>query len=155
MTSQFTLGQFLPYRLNVLAMRSSEQLARIYGGQYGITIAQWRVLVWLRVRPGASAQFIADKTFMDKATTSRAINALVERGYVSREQDSNDQRRNILALTDEGATLLGHLLPQAQAWEAQLLDVLSNEECKQLKTIMAKLEQRLGDIIVRESLHSE
>lgn len=151
---QFTLGQFLPYRLNVLATRSSEQLSQLYSGQYGISIAQWRVLVWLKVQPGVSAQFIADQAFMDKATTSRAINALVERGFVMREQDCRDQRRNRHTLTDEGMRVLEALLPQAQAWEAQLLDALSSEERKQLVTIMGKLEQRLGDMIVSKSLHS-
>ncbi|WP_304524922.1 MarR family winged helix-turn-helix transcriptional regulator [Halomonas sp. I5-271120] len=140
---ELDLGQFLPYRLNSLADRISQALSRIYGERFGITIAEWRVLAWLSHREELTAKQIGEHTRMDKAKVSRAIQALESRALIRRTQSAQDQRVHYLHLTQEGEALLSELIPQARAWETELLATLSSGEYRDLLNTMSKLERQL------------
>ncbi|WP_458524582.1 MarR family winged helix-turn-helix transcriptional regulator [Onishia taeanensis] len=138
------LGVFLPYRLNSLADRISQALSRIYGERFGITIAEWRVLAWLSHREALTAKQIGEHTRMDKAKVSRAIQGLEGRSLIRRTQSAQDQRVQYLHLTREGEEMLGELIPQAHAWEAELVATLSSGEYRDLLNTMSKLERQLA-----------
>lgn len=142
-SAQLDLETFLPYRLNRLADRISDELAQLYEQQYDITVAQWRVLAWLSHRQPLTAVQIRHATHMDKARVSRAVKGLSERGLVGSRPATTDQRHHELTLTPTGVTLVGELIPQARAWEAGWLSTLSAAEQKQLWHLLSRLEERL------------
>ena len=47
MSTSLRLQDFLPYRCTSLAQRISLSLSRIYTDRFGISIADWRILVTL------------------------------------------------------------------------------------------------------------
>jgi DNA-binding MarR family transcriptional regulator len=143
---ELDLNQFLPYRLNSLADRISQALAELYEERYQINIAQWRVLAWLSHCDELTAKKICAYTNMDKARVSRAIQALEERGLVSRTPSPTDQRLQDLHLTAAGQALLAKLIPEAQAWEAELVATLNAGEYRDLLNVMRKLERQLERI---------
>lgn len=140
---ELDLDQFLPYRLNSLADRISQSLAQLYEECYQLNIAQWRVLAWLSHCDELTAKKVCDCTNMDEARVSRAIQALEERGLISRTPSPRDQRLHELRLTEAGHALLTKLIPDAQAWEAELVATLSAGEYRDLFNIMRKLERQL------------
>ncbi|WP_431026388.1 MarR family winged helix-turn-helix transcriptional regulator [Halomonas sp. H5] len=144
--AELDLRQFLPYRLNSLAERISQALARRYEARYGLNVSQWRVLAWLSHRDVLTATQIREATQMDKARVSRAVQALVERGLIDRTPCSSDQRLHYLRLTEAGQALLAELVPQARAWEAELVATLSAGEYRDLFNAMGKLERQLERI---------
>lgn len=143
---ELDLNQFLPYRLNSLADRISEALAALYEERYQLNIAQWRVLAWLSHCDELTAKKICAYTHMDKARVSRAIQALEERGLITRTPSPDDQRQQDLHLTAAGQTLLARLIPEAQAWEAELVATLTAGEYRDLLNVMRKLERQLERI---------
>ncbi|MCH8529585.1 MAG: MarR family winged helix-turn-helix transcriptional regulator [Saccharospirillum sp.] len=143
-SAQLDLETFLPYRLNRLADRISDELAQLYEQQYGITVAQWRVLAWLSHRRTLTAVQIRQATHMDKARVSRAVKALTERGLVVSQPSMLDQRHHELQLTSAGAGLLRTLIPLARAREEAWLAVLSDNERQQLWQLVNKLEQSIA-----------
>lgn len=143
---EIDLNQFLPYRLNKLADRISNELERMYSQRYGLNVAQWRVLSWLSHCDELTAKKICAYTNMDKARVSRAIQALEERGLITRTPSPRDQRVHDLHLTREGARLLEELIPDAHAWEAELVSTLSVGEYRDLLNAMSKLERQLERI---------
>lgn len=118
--ARLELNQFLPYRLNSLADRISQALAELYEERYQLNVAQWRVLAWLSHCDELTAKKICAYTHMDKARVSRAIQALEERGLISRMPSPHDQRLHDLHLTEAGQALLDELIPEArpgrQSW---------------------------------------
>ncbi|RTR05915.1 MarR family winged helix-turn-helix transcriptional regulator [Halomonas nitroreducens] len=144
--AELDLAQFLPYRLNRLADRISDELERMYAERYGINVAQWRVLAWLSHSDELTAKKICTYTNMDKARVSRAIQALEDRGLIYREPSAHDQRVHDLHLTAAGEELLASLVPDAQAWEAELVATLSVGEYRDLFNAMGKLERQLERI---------
>ncbi|WP_245947921.1 MarR family winged helix-turn-helix transcriptional regulator [Billgrantia montanilacus] len=145
---ELDLNQFLPYRLNSLADRISQALAQLYEERYQLNIAQWRVLAWLSHCDELTAKKVCAYTNMDKARVSRAIQALEDRGLISRTPSPRDQRLHDLHLTPAGQALLAELIPAAQAWEAELVATLTAGEYRDLLNVMRKLErqlERIGD----------
>ncbi|SRR5690554_426681 len=144
--AEMDLNQFLPYRLNKLADRISNELERMYSQRYGLNVAQWRVLAWLSHCDDLTAKKICAYTNMDKARVSRAIQALEERGLITRTPSPQDQRLHDLHLTEAGREMLSRLVPEAQAWEAELVATLSAGEYRDLLNVMRKLERQLERI---------
>ncbi|MDR5866948.1 MarR family winged helix-turn-helix transcriptional regulator [Halomonas koreensis] len=142
--SNFDLERFLPYRLNHLADRISQALARLYETRHDLSVAQWRVLAWLHHREELTAKEIRDATRMDKAKVSRAVQALEARGLIRRRPSPRDQRVQDLRLTEAGRALLAELIPEARAWEAELVAPLSVAEYRELLDVMGRLERQLA-----------
>lgn len=138
------LKHFLPYRLNVLSKRISDALSKIYTEAFDITIPEWRILVWLRNQPKLSAKEICAYTYMDKTQVSRVINQLEERALIQRQTDEEDSRSFQLSLTDDGEDLLNRVIPDAIAWEDELIQSLTASEYRDFLIIIEKLEAQLA-----------
>ncbi|MGY0398343.1 MAG: MarR family winged helix-turn-helix transcriptional regulator [Ostreibacterium sp.] len=136
------LDKFLPYRLNILAKRISNSLSSIYADEFNITIAEWRILAWIKSRPNLYASDICTFTQMEKTQVSRVIATLEKRGLVGRKTNSNDLRRHQLHLTSEGITLINNIIPKVLDWETQLLEALSPTQYHDFLLAIEKLEKQ-------------
>lgn len=140
------LKQFLPYRLNVLARRISSSLSTIYTKEFGITIPEWRVLLWLNTYPNLYAKDICAYTYMDKTQVSRLITQLEKRAFIQRKTCKNDNRSYQLSLTQQGKDLLDVIIPKAIEWEDSLIDSISSAEYQNLLSMVEKLEKQLDKL---------
>jgi DNA-binding MarR family transcriptional regulator len=127
MSTEFTLGGFLPYRLAVAAAAVSDRFARRYSRQFGISIPEWRVLAVLGSFGTTHATRLVALTKMDKVKVSRAVAGLEGAGLLRRKPDPADARRALLALTAKGARLYAAIVPLAEGMQAELLAALPAE----------------------------
>ena len=134
------LEHFLPYRLNVLASLTSQALAQIYADRFGLTIPGWRVVATLGQYRVSTARDIAAHGVMHKSTVSRAVSDLETRGLVRRQSNRQDRREELLALTPAGQAVYETVVPEALAFEARLVSVLTSAEQGALAAILDKLE---------------
>ncbi|WP_340119556.1 MarR family transcriptional regulator [Pelagibius sp. 7325] len=148
------LETFLPYRLNRAAAVSSKHFSRIYQAEFGLTVPEWRVLATLGQIGTASATEIGQHSAMHKTKVSRAVTALQQRRWVTRETDGMDRRIEHLTLTAAGQSAFRRLAPKMLAHEDALMDRLSARERADLLRGLAVLEKALG-IPVAETLEEE
>ncbi len=150
--SSLSLNQFLPYRLVNLAQNVSEKFAEVYQTEFNLTVPEWRILVHLAQLPntdkepsnyGVSAKELTVLASMDKSTVSRALKLMLDKGYLAKLVDEKDKRASLLKLTQEGTQLYYAIAPKALKWEAELLNVLSVSEYRDLIRIIDKLDNRL------------
>ncbi|GLQ36334.1 MarR family transcriptional regulator [Amylibacter marinus] len=120
----FDLDSFLPYRLSVVAQRLSDNLARHYRAEFGISTPEWRILAHLAQSDGVSVRDIEQRIDMEKSKASRAASKLVAKGLVTKTANADDRRLLHLTLTPKGQTLLAALLPRAEAFQADLRKAL-------------------------------
>jgi DNA-binding MarR family transcriptional regulator len=118
--SSFDLDAFLPYRLSVTSNLVSRLFARRYAEEFGLTIAEWRVMAVVGTDGTASAAAVRARTGMDKAKVSRAVAGLLARRLLRRIAHRGDQRVEPLALTPSGRTVFDAIVPRARALEAEL-----------------------------------
>lgn len=145
------LDGFLPYRLNVLAKRVSKELSRRYQQAFGIAIPEWRVMAILGREQPLSSNDIVERSHMDKAKVSRAVNTLVGLGHLSRDVHPGDQRLLRLSFTPSGRALYQRIAPLALEWEAQWLTCLQPDELAHYKALCDRLEQQLDDMGAEEA----
>ena len=119
--ADFDLNAFLPYRLNAAAARVSRAFAEHYREEFGISIAEWRVLAHLHHAGPVSVRDIEARTEMEKSKVSRAATRLEEAGYVAKAVNDADRRLVELTLTPQGRALVGRLLPVAIRFQAEML----------------------------------
>jgi DNA-binding MarR family transcriptional regulator len=139
MASQLPLAQFLPYQINVLARRMSEDLARIYGERFGITIPEWRVLAHLADEAHVSIRDIHRKVAMDKVKVTRAAQRLERIGLIRKETQAEDRRLVALSLTEAGRDMFGQIVPLARHYEEQVLSKLSEDDLHRFRQLLTRL----------------
>ena len=143
-TARLDLFKFVPFRLNRLAAEVSSALSTEYQERYGLDIPGWRVLATLGFRKDpCSAQFVAECTRTHKSTISRAVTALMQRGFIERVENENDRREFRLRLTRKGRALYEELFPLLLQREQEILGCLTAQERRDFATLLGKLEASL------------
>ena len=137
------LERFLPYRLAVLTSLVSTKLAAVYGRQFNLSVAEWRVLAILGRFPNATAGEIADRGALDKVAVSRAVASLVAGACLVRVRDPADRRRARLAMTASGQEVYRKIVPLARDYEGRLLAELTPEDQKALDRLLDLLTTRV------------
>lgn len=137
--NKLVLERFLPYRLSYLTNIISRKLARLYSGQFDVTVHEWKILATLNRHPNISAAKAGEKTAMDKVAVSRAVRGLCDKGLVDKIFSKEDRRRSVLNLTGEGETVYSRIEPLVTDYENSLLDILNSQELSQLNHLLDKI----------------
>lgn len=138
------LESFLPYRLNQLADAVSREFQAIYKQRHGLTRPEWRTLATLGQFGTMTATAIGEHSAMHKTKVSRAVAELERRKWLQRTADPVDRRIEHLMLTKAGEKIYRELVPLAKAFEAAILDGLSEDEKAAVAKGLAALENAFG-----------
>lgn len=138
MRQSFDLAQFLPYLLNQAAEVTSRAFQDSYR-DHGLTRTEWRVMANLAAHPDLTASEIGRLTFTDKTKVSRAVQALEDAGWLLRQTDPQDRRRETLALTDAGRILCRQIELKALEFDAALRGKLGEGQAAALAETLARL----------------
>lgn len=130
--------------LRVLFLRLMESRAA------GVTPEMWLVLSRLFARDGQYQTQIADSTFRDRPNTSRILAGLEERGLVRKERDGDDMRRMRVYLTERGEEFVREVAPMAARTRDSLYRGLSDEELRQFRVILRKIEKNALAVLESE-----
>jgi DNA-binding MarR family transcriptional regulator len=152
--AQLSLGEFVPYRIAVLARGISASLGRKYR-DLDISIPEWRLIAHLAEVGTCSSGEICARTAMDKAKVNRAVMRLVAAGLILAGTSSRDRRVNVLKLTAQGQKVYEKIVPMALAHEEALLDALSEAEIKELTMIIGKLQTQVDKLWVMTEVDDE
>jgi DNA-binding MarR family transcriptional regulator len=136
---KFTLEDFVPYRLALLAESVSTAFSKAYAEQFGITIPQWRVMAAIGRDPHCKASSIVEHAAMDKVQVSRAVSGLMEMGHLESHLDENDRRSAVLSFSQKGQSVYDQIVPAGLDFEAKLMSVMSTEDAANLDRLFTKL----------------
>jgi DNA-binding MarR family transcriptional regulator len=109
-----------------------------------LSMPQFRVLIFLNRHEGASLSDIAEHLGLTLPSMSKMIDGLVARNMVTRQMDTEDRRRVILAPTDLGRTTMQSAYQATESRLAERLVVLPASE----RRIIIKAMQILASIFV-------
>lgn len=93
----------------------------------GLTIQKYRVLAYLDQAPATPSE-LAYRLTVQAPTVTRLVAGLTERGYVSREVDRNDRRRNVLGVTSAGRRAIAQASAASQAAMDRILAQLPSRD---------------------------
>ena len=110
--------------------------------QFDITVEQFHILRHIRQGRGSVSE-IAQAKHISRPAISQAMEALVNKGLVSRNQSSLDRRHVKLELTVEGNALLDAIFEDTSQWLMKSLASLSDDELQSMIQTMESLKRAL------------
>jgi len=129
-----------PSREVAFLVNDVARLLRTYADQevrrYGMTRAQWAVLVRLDRHEGLKQSELAEILDLQPITLTRLIDRLCESGLIERRPDPNDRRAKRLFLTPAARPLVDRLDALGRQLMAPVLDGL---EPKTVETMLGEL----------------
>jgi DNA-binding MarR family transcriptional regulator len=137
------VDDYLLYQLASVSSGASEAFYAVVRA-HGLKPPEWRVLGSLDGDEGSTITGLADLSFMEQSRMTRLVERMEAKGLVRRAADPHDRRRVRVFYTDAGRALATRLIAAAKAHEARVLDLLPPAEARQLKALLARLNDRIG-----------
>lgn len=105
----------------------------------GLTPAEAGLLRLIGRSPGLSQRAAADRIGAVPSRIVALVDALQDRGLITRHRSRTDRRNHELHLTGAGQELLGRLRNVAEDQDAELLAALTAEEARELHELLVRL----------------
>ena len=126
-----------------LNRKSSANLFRMVA-DLDCTFSQVKMLFLLEDGGEHSVKEIAQRLGLSLPAASRAVDGLIQRGYVSRRASAEDRRSRLVALTDDGRAVVDRVLrARLQALE-QFAEELTPHERDCLYTALLPIVERIA-----------
>ena len=110
----------------------------------GVSVTQAKTLMFLiEAEKRISVKALSDLMGLSLPGVSRAIDGLVQRGEVSREEDPSDRRSKLLSITPHGRRTYERLLATRVAGVRRFVDELNPEEQEALARGLSAVAGRL------------
>jgi DNA-binding MarR family transcriptional regulator len=132
------LNDRLGYLVKHAHQRLRELTARALG-PFGITGRECAVLLVIDDRIPLSQQDVAQQLGVDRTTMVAILDELESKGLVERRQDVEDRRRNVVALTKQGTTVLQKATTATKDAEREFFASLTSEEAAEFTRALRKL----------------
>lgn len=138
-TQPLTLDRTLTYRLHKLHKLSDMGSQHAYLRETGLSISDGRCLTTIGTFEPLSVKDLAQRANLDKGQASRAAQALVEQGLVSKQHDSADARGVVLTLTEAGRAAFACTMAMVNRRNQEIFGCLSADEQHTLSALFDRL----------------
>ena len=135
-------------RLGFLIHDSARLLRKRFetkGSAYGLSAAQWRLLVRLVKEEGVAQARLAELLEIEPISVSRLLDRMEEGGWIERRRHEGDQRSVQIHPTTDGQRILRATSGRAVGTLQRAVRGLSARELNQLASGLAALLGRLPD----------
>lgn len=104
--------------------------------QYGLTEVQWRVMRVLYIKESVDFGELSDLTLVQRASLSRVIPTMVDKGLLIRDVNPEDQRLITLTPTERVSELVEHIMPRIQAVYDDVADRIGDPGFAKFRSIL-------------------
>ena len=134
-------------RLGFLIHDSARLLRKrfeVKGSAYGLSAAQWRLMVRLVKEEGVAQARLAELLEIEPISVSRLLDRMEEGGWVERRQDASDRRVRMIFPTEKSRKTFGEVKSVAVEVFDQAMAGLSPEERRATIHGLATIVENLG-----------
>ena len=145
MTADGGPGPLVSRRLGYLfkhAERRMDELNTEALAPFGIDARELGILLVIAGHDTGSQQQAAQRLGIDRTSMVARIDALEQKGLLSRHPHAQDRRRNMVTLTDAGETVVRQATAASERAEAALLSPLTDDEQERLRQALLAIAQR-------------
>jgi MarR family transcriptional regulator for hemolysin len=141
-----SLNREFAFTINDVA-RMLRTYADYRGSQFGVTRAQWAVLVRLDRFEGLKQSELAEMLDLQPITLTRLLDRLCDSGLIERRSDPNDRRAKRLFLTAAARPMLEQLGALGEDMMTTALAGVSRETVEQIVAQLAVVKENLRQAI--------
>jgi len=125
--------------IHVLSLQIGRAFHARIAAEFDVTIAEWRIMLSLIQRTGATANEIAEEWAIEKMAVSRAVRRLERMNRITRRVNPEDRRSYTLAMTEAGIRLFERIVPAANARYREITSAATRDELAVLFRVLTKL----------------
>ena len=123
--------------------------------QFGISRAQWAVLIRIERTEGLKQSELAEMLDLQPITLTRLLDRLAGNGLIERRADPNDRRANRLYLMPAAKPLLGQLAELGADMMETVLDGLSATSIERMLKELSAVKDNLRSAIARNAAQQQ
>jgi DNA-binding MarR family transcriptional regulator len=138
------------YRFHRISRALGQHMLAHVGREYGLNLAEYRVMTVLANRKSPSIRDIALHTGLDKAHVTRALANLVKRDIADRRIDAGDRRLRDVRLTAQGLTMIRAVDRFVLARQKRLERRLTKSEIEAFWNAMSVLSEEADKMLTEE-----
>ena len=101
-----------------------------------VTTMQYLTLGVLLEHESLSGAALARRTFVRPQSMQDIIRALEAKGYIQRDQTTEDRRERVISITEAGAELMRELEPRIATFDAALCHGMTSQEESQFRALL-------------------
>ena len=120
-----------------------------------LTASELPFLIYLLDHNGVSQEELASYLIIDKASTARAIQSLIEKGYIRKEKDRIDRRANKVFITDVAVEQKNKIKELLQQWSDYLTKEFDEESVNTMFTVLEGMVNKVQATDFREMWGNE
>ena len=133
------LRDFLTWRLHRVNKLTDKATSDAYAQAFGLPVGEARCLAAIGDAAPLSVNALAAAANVDKGHASRAVQALVERGLVSKLGSTADARSVVLAPTAAGLRLWKRVMGMIASRNDEIFACLSRAEQRELAALLDRV----------------
>jgi DNA-binding MarR family transcriptional regulator len=137
--------RYIPTVLSSLVAKLRANSTVFFAETYGVSLAEWRILSFLREHGPCSAYDIWTKANLDKAVVSRETGALLDKGFVKIVPVKGSARhRSEIRLSETGIALLERSFDEIVRRHDNLIAGLDQKSIETFLRVVDHLEERIA-----------
>ncbi|WP_332814910.1 MarR family winged helix-turn-helix transcriptional regulator [Ramlibacter sp.] len=130
---------YLTLTLDLANEKAKAAASLVYEQECGASLRELRLMRFIAAEPGLTLGRLIEHASLEKTLASKAVSAMVGRGWVTRSVGTSDARHISLELTEAGEAVVLKADPIGRYMEKTLLSNLTAEELVVLKRCLDKL----------------
>jgi DNA-binding MarR family transcriptional regulator len=144
------LEHWIGYRFSLISARLGNFIAQMYASRHDLTMPAWRSLAVIARHQPLTATQLGKLTSSDPYKVTRAIELLVRRGLIRRDNDRADRRRASLRLTAQGRKVYQDIEKFVVRVERELTSAFNARELSALRQSLDTLDRQLEHVRSRD-----
>jgi len=136
--------EFVTYRISVLSRIFDRLADRSMLRRRGLSLTDSRVLGHLYINKQATVRGLALEMHMHRPQISRAMSALVTRGYARKKSDPEDRRSAVFTITAKGNKFYAEMMSTSHNRQRSIAEYLGLDKHNELNDMLRLLIDHFG-----------
>ncbi|WP_404407950.1 MarR family winged helix-turn-helix transcriptional regulator [Jeotgalibacillus malaysiensis] len=123
--------------------RALDSISNIEFKEYDLTKGQYLYLIRICENPGVIQEQIIEMIKVDRSTANRAVQKLVDNGFVEKREDEHNKKIKRLYPTDKGNTIYPFIKNENEYSENMALNGLSDDEVEAVQKLLQRIRKNV------------
>ncbi len=115
--------------------------------RFGLTSAQWKIIVVLSIKEGITQKNIADMAFVEAPTLVPVIDKMEKEGYLTRQPDPKDRRNNLIFMTKKSKDIVDPIVDSVLEVRNIGLKKISKKDMEIAKKVLKQIRINTEEFI--------
>lgn len=142
-------------RLVSILYRKNQVYMNLMLKPLNLTASEFPIILYLFGHEGVTQEELASYLLIDKASTARAVQSLVNKGYIKKERDKIDRRANNVSLTEMAFAQKSTIFELLYQWNDFLTEGLDEDAVNTMFQVLEDMVKKVENTDFREIWRNE